>query len=519
VTAGAAAPVAAAPAGAGTCDHHDGPATGRRRLAGADGAVVLALTIAGLLLRVPQLGPSSLWLDDAWLALAGRAESLGELVSTGVTAPGFAAGIAAAIRLGGSAPVVAQLLPMVLGVAAPPALYLLARRLPLGAGPSALAGVLVLAAPVHVVYSARVKPFSADAVLVVLVLLAGWRVVERPADARRWGWLALAGAASVVVSAAVAPAVAGAGLAGAVAAARHRPRRLAPALWSAGALAGFAALWWWAVVGPASTPSLRAYWAGSYVGSGAELGSALTRLSEGFSGLPAAGVLALAAVSTVVVALRRPLLAVLLVTPVAVGVGLAVLELAPLGGGRTDVHLYPVLALVIAAGVGEGARWWGRPAAAGVGAAVLAVAVAATVRPPPPYPAEDVRPLVEVVEASARPGDAIAVYSATRWAYALYTSAPVDLRRDATSPNGFAVVVGDPRVRVLGPHRQVPSRYGPEVAALADGHDRVWVVSSHARDDLAVLDRHFGDRGFELARAEERPGARLVLWARPAPVR
>lgn len=488
-----------------------------------DLVTVITLAVAGAVLRAAQLGPSSLWLDDAWLALVSRADGLGEVVTVGVTAPGFAAALAAVFGVVGPSSVAAQALPFALGVAAAPLLYLLARRLGLGRGAALVGAALVLAAPVHVAYSGRVKPFTADAVLAAVVLFSGWWVVERPDERRRWGWLALVAVGSVMVSAAMATSVAAAYLAGMVAAARGaRQRHLRPALASLAAFTGFALVWWWAVIRPASTPSLRAYWADHYIdlatgpgGTGADLAAAVANVVDGFSALPVVVVGLLLGLSVVSVVARRPLLAVLLLAPLSVSVVLAVLEIAPLGGGRTDIHLYPSLALLVALGVHVIGTRMSTVGAWAVPAVVLAL-VAATVRASPPYPSEDLRPLVAMAEADARADDLILVYSASRWAYALYTSAAVDLRRDRDSPNGFAVHIEDPRVEVLEPHRQDPDRYEPILDRLAEGNTRLWLAASHLGADVPVIERMLRDRGYQAVRTESRSGATLTLWVRGA---
>ncbi|HVL04300.1 MAG TPA: hypothetical protein VM386_07680, partial [Acidimicrobiales bacterium] len=328
---------------------------------------------------------------------------------------------------------------------------------------------------------------------------------------------------SVMVSAAVATSVAAAYLAGLVAAARGaRQGHLRPVLASVAAFTGFALVWWWAVIRPASTPSLRAYWADHYIdaaggpgGTVADLAAAVTDVVDGFSTLPAVVMGLVLGFSLVSVVARRPLLGVLLLGPLSVGVVLAVFEIAPLGGGRTDIHLYPSLALLVALAVHLIGTRMSTAGAWAVPAVVLAL-VAATVRVAPPYPAEDLRPLVAAVEADARADDLIVVYSASRWAYALYTSASVDLRRDRDSPNGFAVDIEDPRVEVLEPQREDPDRYGPILDRLAEGNPRLWLAASHLGADVPVIERMLRDRGYETARTESRPGATLTLWAQGA---
>lgn len=492
-------------------------------LGALDAVVALGLLALSVVVRAGALAPSSLWLDDAWLALASRADGLGEMVMVGNTAPGFVAAEALVLGVLGFSELGAQLLPFLFGVAAAPALYLAARRCGLSAPAAAVGGALVATSPFHIVHSARVKPFTADALAAVTVLFAGWRVVERPASGRRWAAVAVVAVAAVVLSTATAPTVAGAYAAGLVAAGLGRPRSLRPALLSLAGFAAFAAGWWVVVVRAGVTAPLREYWADRYIdlaagpgATAADLATSLAEVVRGFAAMPQALTATLLVAAAAVVMVRRPRLAVLVVTPVAVTVVLAAARLAPLGGGRTDIHLYPSLALLLAVALHVvGARLPG-PAAAGV-AGVAVGALVLGVRPSPPYPAQDLRPLVAAVEQRAGPDDAIAVYSASRWAYALYSGGPVDLRRDTTSANGFAVTIADERVEVLGAHRDDPSAHGPTVERLAEGHDRIWLISSHVSDDLAVVERLLGDRGLVVTASEDRPGATLTLWERMSP--
>ena len=488
-------------------------------LGAADAGVALALLVLSVVVRAGGLGPSSLWLDDAWVALATRAEGIGEVVMVGSTAPGFVALVALVAGLAGSSELGAQLVPFAFGVVAAPALYLLARRLGLSVAAAVVGAGLLATSPNHVAYSTRVKPFTADALAAVAVLVAGWRVVERPARPRPWTWLAGVSVVAVVISAASAVTVAAAFVAGLSAAGRRRPRALRPSLVSSAGVATFAAAWWASIVRPASTPGLRAYWADHYVevskGPGTAAADVLDGVAEvvqGFAALPTEVTAVGLGVAVAVAVARRPGLAVLVVTPVVVAVVLAALQLAPLGGGRTDIHLYPSLALLVTLALHVGGARLPPPAGVGV-AAALTGALVLGVRPSP-YPAEDLAPLVAVVEREAGPGDAIAVYSASRWAYALYSTAPVDLRRDPRSANGFDVAVADERVEVLAPSRHDPAGHAAAVERLAAGHDRIWLISSHTGGDVAAIEGFLSDRGFDAVEAEARPGAALALWSR-----
>jgi hypothetical protein len=126
-----------------------------------------------------------------------------------------------------------------------------------------------------------------------------------------------------------------------------------------------------------------------------------------------------------------------------------------------------------------------------------------------------VRPLIAEVEARLQPGDTVLVYSATRWAYALYTSAPVAFGKDPAHMPGFDLQIRSPAVRVLGPHRDDPERYAPEVAGAVAGAGRVWLVASHWRNDLPAVEAAVSATGRRLVDRVERPGAVMALWSSP----
>ena len=123
--------------------------------------------------------------------------------------------------------------------------------------------------------------------------------------------------------------------------------------------------------------------------------------------------------------------------------------------GRTDVYLYPGLALLVAVALDElhgspvrglgGRRGGGRRPGAGSRHAI--------------YPPEDVRPLIAEIEDRARPDEVVLVYSATRWAYGLYTREPVAFQGPDHLP-GFNLEIRSTRPRPR-PARDEPARYGP----------------------------------------------------------
>ena len=475
--------------------------------------VVAGLVVVGVALRWPPLAPSSLWLDDAWAALVSRADGPGEAAGMGLTAPGLALLHYGLFRLIPFSAARAQALPFAFAVAGPVLVYLLAVRRGVRP-PFALVGAAaLLAAPIHVVYATRVKQYTLDAVLVLAVVAVAWRVLDRPFHPARWVALVVVSIGATAMSAAVAPYVAAAFLAAGVAALRARPPVVRMAVTAAGAYGVFAAVWWWLVLRPLVTPDLRAYWSDFYPSlSPDEIATGLGKVLDGFSTYPAVAGAVLVA-CWLVVAWRQPEVALLLGAPLVVAVVLSLLEAAPLGGGRTDVYLYPAFALLVAVALDQ-VPSVPRPAAWAAGAAVTAALVLA-LPATPVYPPEDVGPLVAEVEARMEPGEVVLVYSATRWAYGLYTGEPVAFAKDSTRMPGFALDIRSDAVHVLGPHREEPERYAADVAGAVAGRGRVWLVASHWRDDLPAVEAAVSATGRRLLERVERPGAVMALWSSP----
>jgi hypothetical protein len=479
----------------------------RSRTSALIGAVLVLLTALAVWLRVPALGPSSLWLDDAWQALTARTD---DPLVTGLTAPGWSALLDAVLAVfGPTSTLAAQALPFTFGVIAVPLAFAAARILRLAPGPALVAATVLAVSPMAVAMSTRVKPYTADIALSLVVLAVGW-VVSQRATRRAGLVLAATSAGAVVVSAAVLTSVVGAWAVVLLAAWRRGTVRFAarPAV----ALAAFLGVWWLLVLRPATTPALRDYWSAQFPDDAQQLGQLLLDAVRGLAPLPAPLTAAVLVLAAVVVAVRRPVLLLLLTTPTVVAVVAACLHLAPLGGERTDVHLYASWALLVAAAADVVGRRIAlrRLLAAAVVVALLGVGLA---HPAVTYPSEDVRPLVSVLEAERQPDDAVLVYSATRWAYALYTDEPVRLVADGTSPNGFDVRID--AAAVLEPHRDDPGAYRDPVGAAAAGSERVWVLASHIAPDLAGVHAALAGLGYQPARTDGRPGAELSLWVRP----
>jgi hypothetical protein len=490
-----------------------------------DVTIVLVLLALAAWLRVSALAPSSLWLDDAWIALVSRSESFDELIRMSLTAPGFGATLAALIAVLGLRSWVTQLPAFVAGVALAPATYVLLRRRGIVPPAAVVGGAALLASPIAIAYAGRVKAFSVDALVTLVVLGLAWRLVS---GGGRRTLLALTGVgiAGTMFSAAVAPAVVTTLtiVALAVVAARSAPagwlgRGLTPripvgvVLGGVGGYLAFAGIWYVTILVPAVNPGLRNYWSPHFIEPWplergvATTGDAAVGLLEGFLPVPWVWSAVALALGVAVIAVTRPWLTALLLAPVATAVVAAALELAPLGGGRTDLYLYPTLALVLAVGVHELRHRW-------VVATVAAVALLALIpsTSPATYPAQDIAPLVAQVEADLGPEDRLVVYPSTRWAFALYTSTVVRFEFNDRTANGYEPVFTDERFVVLEPQRVDHPEYRSQLEERLDDADRVWHLASHWRRDLRALERDLELLGWHQVDREERPGAQLVQW-------
>ena len=474
-----------------------------------------ALLVAAVVLRAPGLGPSSLWLDDAWVALVTRTSGVSDTMLVGLTGPGFVFLLKGVLEATGFSELAAQALPFIAAVVAVPLLYLVAMARGLSVVGALSSAGLLLVAPEHVEYATRVKQFTLDALLVVVMIAVGWAATSAPTR-RRLAVVVAVAVATTAVSAGVAPAAAAClGAVGLGSIGRGR-RAMAEAAAGGAIWAVFAAGWYALVLRPRIAVSLREYWQDYYVAIDAGLVAAvrdvargLTRLLEGFSVLPPALSGLLLSVGVAVAIRRWGRAAFLLIGPALVLLAMAALELAPFGGGRTDLFLYPGLALLGGTAAEAAGRWLGRSAVPLVVVGLLLLAIAG---PAPAYPQEDVRPLVAELEDRWRPDDRLLVYPSTIWAFGIYTSLPVRVVADSSNGWGFRPEVSDPRVRLLPPSRDDPDRYVSDVQMATAQRQPTWLLASHRRKDIAVIHGALRAAGFEPDLRLTRPGAALVRW-------
>jgi hypothetical protein len=475
-----------------------------------DLAIVAALLAAAAAMRAAPLGATSLWRDDAWPALVVRADSLHEVLLSGAWAPAFVVLLKGWLAAFGFSELNAQLLPFLLAVATPALLYGVLVRRGLARFPAAAGAFVLLTSSVHIVYAARVKQYTLDALCVVGVLAAAWWLLENVREDRRWRWFAGASLGAIALSSLAAVVVAASvGVALVVRTLADR-RGLAGALGSTGVIVLFAAGWWWFLLRPRVTSNLREHFQARFFGVDGGVGEAIADLAEAAVVVvratvalpgPAEGFVVFAAAA--VVLWRRPALGFLLLAPLGVATALAALELAPLGSGRTDIYLFPLLAALVALAVNEAFAFSRR---ATIVVVVLLGAVGLATYRPADYPEEAVRPLVEELEERAAESDAVLVYRTAWWQFALYTDAPVDLVEDSRSQTGFNVRIGDPDVFVLE---------GRGVDDVNDRYETLWFLAARetAVNRLQKTERLLRERGYRRMSVRRQPGASLSRWS------
>jgi hypothetical protein len=497
----------------------------RRFSCAADAALAVALAAVALLLRLDPLGPSSLWIDDAWAALVSKADSAHDVLLAGVTAPGFAALLKAWLAVVGFSELRAQLLPFVVGVVTPPLLYLVLRRAGAGRLGASVGALVLVGSSVHMTYSTRVKQYTIEGLVALGVLAVAWWLVRGIRQPTRW-WVFAATCVGGIVLASSAIALAASSTAVALALlARDDRRSLRAALAPAGLLAVFAALWWWFLLRPRVTQALENYWAGYFVPHDEGLRRAahvaardLKDVAAGAINLPStAAVLSVVAAVAILLVRRRIAPALLFViAPCGLALILAAARAVPLGTGRTDLYLYPGLAMAIGLAVDELRRSWARLTAAGV--TVLVVISAVTFDPVVPYPPRDVRPLVAELERRMSPTDSVLVRPDDIFAFALYSSLPVTFVR-ADAATGFAPRVDPGRVHAplitpTGPDRRTEP-WQKAITRAKQISSTIWLLvgGRSAHPTLPYARRLMRNAGLSRDLELTRPGASLSRWS------
>ena len=145
-------------------------------------AATVLLAVAAVR-RASTLPGDGLWFDDAWVATGALHGGLSELAMRGSAHPGFTLMLQGWDAVIGGDPWTLAVPAFVASVLGPPVVYLGLRHLGFARSVAGLLGAVLVVADVHALYAGRVKSYTMDT-LVVMVL-----AVALPAlAARRWTW-------------------------------------------------------------------------------------------------------------------------------------------------------------------------------------------------------------------------------------------------------------------------------------------------------------------------------------------
>ncbi len=516
-------------------DHHQASGRPSRAASWRDLADVALLVAVALALRAPALTTLGLYRDDAWPALAARTD-LGRALRLGITVPGFE--LAVRLWMGVSRSTLwAQTPVLIASVASIVAAYLLVRHVGCARTPALVAGGILALSPVHVVYATRLKQYSFDALGAVGVLAAAVWLWQKPASRARWALLWGASTAAALFSASTVPvgivAVGVSAWRGLRAGPPTRSLAVVAAATYGTVMAGYAI----AILGTVP-PQLRALWEPGFVDAsspGRFLSTSWDVVSAFAAGLfyrrGPFGPLLLVVAAVGALTYRRDL-AVLALGPLAVSFALAVAHRAPFGGGRTDVYLYPGVALAVAlalqkavdagllAKLGESVVH----VALAVGIATFALTAGRAHVRQNPYPGVDMAGLQSTLARARQPGDGIVVAPFSRYPWALYGERRPVVDLSSRFTTGFTVRDPSPDVLVIEAE-YVEEGYDPgAVVPFAERHRRIWYVATDTpgSDTPAEAQAHEGDaerllleRGWRVDRRVEVDGGHAHLLVPP----
>ncbi len=493
----------------------------------------------------PALAPSSVWIDDAWVVLAAKADSPSQLLQTIITAHGFMVLLWGWLNtvgidgLGGAAP---QVLPLVFGMAAPGALWLGLRRwCHWDVAPALVSAGMVATSPLVITFSSRVKQYTLDVLLAALLTTFAIGLTHHFTTRRRWVLTAgacasivmtaatasVAGAAVVVAWGAAATAATGDGM---VTSVRWREARATSA--PTAVFGAFALLWQFAVLSHTIPEGMYTFWRSQFLPVADGPGAVATATWAGLGDVAAATIALPVAVVLVLTAIgiwrnrwACSAIGAMVVLPILASIVLSLLQRAPWGGGRTDSHLVVALAVGVGAAFTGSLRsegLWSRltsalpsrvagvvPAVAGL----VLLAFAATDVERPEYPQEDLRPLLAVLEDGIADDETILVYPFARLAYAVYTPADVTFKPNEGSSVGYALDIEDDRVVLLPAWRRDPTQYAPIVADATRDTCGVWLPASHVSSDLTDIKAALASAGFaQVGESWGGNGATLSHW-------
>lgn len=330
--------------------------------------IPLACVLIALVRRGSGWDPPSLWADDQWLALAIRNSNLERLCQLHLPSPlGFSALVKLTSGVASDREWPLQIWPFAVGLATIPAFYLVVRRVAHRPIALALACLLVTCHPVAERYATRVKHYTFDLLLVIVLLGLFIALLQRPSRLGFAGFVIVAWIAPLFSFASLFVSVAGVH---ALCLDRWLRAREPPGAaretqaYVAGALLfdlGILLLYY-SLLADNSNPAMKAFWI-KYFLRFDSLESAFSFVTLRVLGIPLHAIspwfgvllwpLYIGIRSTLRDSLLRPvvwLTGLVLVEQLAA----AVLQLYPIGDARTSLFSYPLFWLLTAIGLD---RW------------------------------------------------------------------------------------------------------------------------------------------------------------------
>jgi len=479
------------------------------------------LAVAGMALRIVDLGRFGFWNDEAWVALTTRVGTLSQFwLSVGHTPVGFVL-LLRTMPAWAWPELMLRVVPVAFGGATMWIAWRLGRRV---AGPAgALAGLAAVALdPLEIAFSKQLKQYTAEAffALAALDALQVLAVAPSRSAVRR---LAVALCVGVVFGTAQLFVAGPVLLVALVVVLRAESDVRRSAIVTLAATVAWLVAWYLVMVAPHVTGRLSAFFVNDFVPTGsvsdavrfvwAEVAANLGNLLGPRGWL--AGAVALVVASAVRSSFRPVGIAVVLLLLEMIGLGLA--GLVPFGATRVMLFVYGAMGASLAIAVASvlSVVATGSAGTAGaLGVTVALVADATFVRDwrhigDSPR-VEDVGPLIRTVESARAPEDVLVLYERSLYVYAYYQRA-VPVLAPSLNTTGFAPVVSDPRVRLV--NRTTIAAEADR--AFADGNV-VWFVGSRMGADGPIVERSLQERG-RLVRREVRADAVLLRLERRPP--
>jgi hypothetical protein len=425
-----------------------------------DALIAVGLGAVAFIVR-RHVPPDGLFYDDAWQAFGAWKGSFSELLTVGLTQPGYTAGLIVWTRLFGIGTAALVTPALIAGTLGPPAVFAGLRWFGFTRSIALLSAAALSSAQVHIVYSYHVKTYTFDVLIILGLALVVWRLADRRWQVRTAvAWLI----GSVAVGSFSSIALIAVGVAGVVLAVHSGDDRKLRTCAVAGQLVVLATL----LIASSRTYSsdaLLAFWKArgglvdfdlNPVTFGREVFNHFWHIADVFPGGRPSLSLAAAVIGISVAAWRGPLVvpARFLCSTVVVAAAGSVLGWVPFGPprglGRVSLWLVPVMAMGLAMALQIVhrrivARALLRRAFDTILCVAAVVVLISGFGTDHSYPA-GARAAIRHVMEIAGPRDAIVITRPTTYSLALYGDTPVDVKPTPERQIGFLPDFSDTRL-------------------------------------------------------------------------